>query len=60
MLHIVKSGNRLSTSKTNVIVFSKGRQSDYAFTLNAHNSEIVNEYQYLGVLFYKNNSFLTT
>ena len=50
----------INYSKTNVIVFRKGRQYDYVFTFNAHTLEIVNEYKYVGVLFCKNNSFLTT
>ena len=50
----------INYSKTKIIIFSKGKQTEYHFTLDSNTIEIVNEYKYLGVLFSKNNSFVTT
>ena len=47
----------VNTSKTKIIVFSKGRiRRAPAFTFGSNNIEVVSEYVYLGMLFSSNNS----
>jgi hypothetical protein len=41
-------------------MFSKGRQQNYYFILNNKRLEVVTEYRYLGVLFYKSGSYTKT
>ena len=48
----------VNMNKSMVIVFSKGRHSNYSFTLNDNNIEVGYEYKYLGVLFSRSGSFL--
>ena len=43
----------INYSKTKIIIFSKGKQTEYHFTLDSNTIEIVKEYRYLGVLFSK-------
>ena len=47
----------VNTSKSNILIFSKGRLNNYQFTYQGKTLEIVNEYKYLGVLFSKSGSF---
>lgn len=47
----------VNMNKSMVIVFSKGRHSNYSFTLNDNNIEVGYEYKYLGVLFSRSGSF---
>ena len=47
----------MNHSKSKIIMFSKRRPMTYEFTLNNIPLEIVTEYEYLGILFCKNNSF---
>ena len=49
---------KANTDKTKVIVFSRGRQStNLKFTLNGSELEIVNEFNYLGILFNRTGNF---
>jgi hypothetical protein len=51
----------VNLSKTKIVIFSKGRQStNYRFFFKNDQIEIVNEFKYLGVIFTRNGSFLTT
>ena len=50
----------INRQKSKVLIFSKGKLSNYSFELNNSTLEIVKEYKYLGILFSKNNSFLAT
>ena len=43
-----------------MLIFGKGKLPNYSFELNNRKLEIVKEYKYLGILFSKNNSFITT
>ena len=43
----------VNVDKSKIIVFSKGRQTNYDFNLCGSRLEIVNEYKYLGILFIK-------
>ena len=47
----------INTTKSKIVVFSKGRPSNFNFTLNNQPLETVNEYKYLGVLFSRTGSF---
>lgn len=47
----------LNTSKTKILVFSKGRQKQYNFFFKTDRLEVVNEYKYLGILFSRSGSF---
>ena len=47
----------VNTSKSNILIFSKGRLGNYNFTYQGQALEIVNEYKYLGILFSKSGSF---
>jgi hypothetical protein len=49
---------KVNTSKTKIVVFSKGRQQMYNFTFKNEPIEVVNEYKYLGIYFSKTGSFL--
>ena len=52
---------KANTDKTKVIVFSRGRQStNLKFTLNGSELEIVNEFNYLGILFNRTGHFNKT
>jgi hypothetical protein len=52
---------KASTDKTKVIVFSRGRQStNLTFTLNGSELEIVDEFNYLGILFNRTGNFNKT
>ena len=51
---------KFNSSKTKVLVFSRGRQREYTFTFKNETLEIVNEYKYLGVLFNRSGSFFKT
>jgi hypothetical protein len=49
---------KANTDKTKVIFFSRGRQStNLKFTLNGAELEIVNEFNYLGILFNRTGNF---
>ena len=48
----------INSSKSNVLIFSKGRMPYYEFTLNGSQLEVVSEYKYLGILFCRSGSFL--
>ena len=48
----------LFASKSNVLIFSKGRMPNYEFILNGTQLEVVSEYKYLGILFCRSGSFL--
>ena len=48
---------KINISKSTVMVFSKDRLGNYNFTLNDDIIEVVNVYQYLGILFSKNGIF---
>ena len=56
----------VNVDKSKIIVFSKGRQTNYDFNLCGSRLEIVKEYKYLGILFnrscsfYKNNFFIAS
>lgn len=43
--------------KTKIVVFSKGRQPKYVFSYNGLPIEIVQEFNYLGVIFSRTGSF---
>ena len=47
----------INASKSNVLIFSKGRLPHYEFTLNGTQLEVVSEYKYLGILFCRSGSF---
>jgi hypothetical protein len=47
----------VNTSKSKTVVFSKGRQQNYAIILNNEILEVVTEYKYLEVLFCKSGSY---
>lgn len=48
---------RVNTSKTKIVIFSKGRkQSNMKFTLQEEELEIVDEYKYLGIVLGKSGS----
>ena len=47
----------VNVDKSKIIVFSKGRQTNYDFNLCGSRLEIVNEYKYLGILFNRSGSF---
>lgn len=47
----------VNTTKTKVLIFSKGRRVEHEFLLCDDKLEIVNEYKYLGVLFSRSGSF---
>jgi hypothetical protein len=47
----------LNVTKTKILIFSRGRQQRYQFTYNNEQIEIVNEYNYLGILFSRSGSF---
>lgn len=49
---------KVNTSKTKIVVFSKGRQPVYNFTFKNEPIEAVNEYTYLGIYFNRSGSFL--
>ena len=49
---------KLNTSKTKVLIFSKGRQRLYNFKFENENIETVSEYKYLGIFFNRSGSFL--
>jgi hypothetical protein len=50
--------SKANTDKTKVIVFSRGRQStNLTLTLNGSELEIVNEFNYLGILFNRTGNF---
>lgn len=46
--------------KTKILIFSKGKEAKYTFTLQDTPIEVVNEFKYLGLLLCKNNSFVPT
>lgn len=46
--------------KTKILIFSKGKETKYTFTLQNTPIEVVNEFKYLGLLLCKNNSFVPT
>lgn len=46
--------------KTKILFFSRGKQSDYSFTLENNSIEVVNEFKYLGLLLSKSNSLVPT
>lgn len=46
--------------KTKILIFSRGKQSDYSFTLENNSIEVVNEFKYLGLLLSKSNSLFPT
>ena len=48
---------KVNTSKTKIVVISKGRQQRYRFTFKNEPIEIVNEYKYLGIYFNRSGSF---
>jgi hypothetical protein len=59
--NICKSFRNMANDKTIVIVFSRGRQStNLKFTLNGSELEIVNEFNYLGILFNRTGHFNKT
>jgi hypothetical protein len=41
----------VNTSKTKVLIFSKGMRTQYSFTYGNENLKVVEEFKYLGVLF---------
>ena len=47
------------SSKTKIVIFSKGRHQNFNFILNNESIEIVKEFKYLGVLFSRSGSFFT-
>ena len=49
----------INVDKSKVMVFSKGRQTEYSFQ-NNNDIEVVKEFKYLGVLFSRSGSFYTT
>ena len=48
----------VNSSKTKIVIFSKGRFQNYNFVLNNETLEIVKEFKYLGILFSRSGSFL--
>ena len=48
----------VNSSKTKIVIFSKGRIQNYNFILNNEAIEIVKEFKYLGILFSRSGSFL--
>ena len=48
----------VNSSKTKIVIFSRGRYQNFNFILNNESIEIVKEYKYLGVLFSRSGSFL--
>ena len=48
----------INASKSNVLIFSKGRMPNYEFILNGTQLEVVSKYTYLGILFCRSGSFL--
>ena len=51
----------VNIDKTKVMIFGKGRQpSNLSFYYNNNEIEIVKEFKYLGILFSRNGSFLST
>ena len=48
----------INASKSNVLIFSKGRMPNYEFILNGTQLEVVSQYKYLGILFCRSGSFL--
>ena len=47
----------ITVDKSKVMVFSKGRQTEYSFQINNNDIEVVKEFKYLGVLFSRSGSF---
>ncbi|XP_053379986.1 uncharacterized protein LOC128548636 [Mercenaria mercenaria] len=47
----------LNTSKTKILIFSRGRRSQHNFHFKNDILEVVDEYKYLGVLFSRSGSF---
>ena len=48
----------INSSKTKVLIFSKGRLPNYVFTIDGLSWEGVKDYKYLGVIFSRGGSFL--
>ena len=48
----------VNVEKTNIVVFSSGRQKDYRFKLNGLDIEVKNEYKYLGIIFTRGGGFI--
>ena len=49
----------VNIKKSKVVIFAKGRQARYSFSLNDQTLDIENDYKYLGVLFSRNGSFFS-
>ena len=50
----------LNTTKTKIMIFEKGRPTNYDFFINDTKIEIVKSFKYLGVYFYKNGNWNQT
>ena len=48
----------VNSSKTIIVIFSKGRIQNYNFILNNEAIEFVKEFKYLGIVFSRSGSFL--
>ena len=48
----------INVDKSKVMVFSKGRQTEYNFQINNNDIEVDKEFKYLGVLFSRSDRFL--
>ena len=51
---------KVNAEKTKVVVFSKGRQTNYNFKYDSHDVEVVDEFLYLGVIFNRKGGFAST
>ena len=51
---------QVNVNKSKIVVFAKGRQARYNFTLNDSALEVVREYNYLGILFSRTGTFNAT
>ena len=48
---------KVNTSKSEIVVFAKGRQANYVLHFNNQSLEIVADSKYLGILFSRSSSF---
>ncbi|MCW4346540.1 MAG: reverse transcriptase domain-containing protein [Candidatus Thiodiazotropha endolucinida] len=48
---------QINIDKSKIVIFAKGRQARYDFTLNNEKLDVVSEYKYLGILFSRTGTF---
>jgi hypothetical protein len=53
-------GLKINTDKTKIMIFEKGRHTNFDFTICNRNIEVVKNFKYLGIMFYKNGSWART